>query len=72
MSVVDHRAHAVALALAGLLLLAACGGLSQEEDDWCGLNLDAVKRAIPEERLRDYEYMDETWKEACRRAFARR
>lgn len=63
--------------MAALLLIvassvAACGGLSREEDDWCGANLDAVKRAIPEERLRDYEYMDETWKEACRQAFARR
>jgi hypothetical protein len=55
------------------LLLAGCGGgLSQAEDDWCGANLDAVKRAIPEERLGDYEYMDEAWKDACRRAFAAR
>ncbi len=53
-------------------LVTGCGGLSQEEDDWCGANLDAVKRAIPEERIADYEYMDETWKEACRQAFARR
>jgi len=58
--------------LALVLLLVGCGGLSQEEDDWCGANLHAVKRAIPEEQLRDYEYMDETWKEACRRAFAAR
>jgi hypothetical protein len=58
--------------LAIALLVVGCGGLTQEEDDWCGGNLEAVKRAIPEERLGDYEYMDETWKEACRRAFATR
>lgn len=60
------------LALGLALLISGCGGLSQEQDDWCGANLDAVKRAIPEDRLSDYEYMDETWKEACRQAFARR
>ena len=63
----------VGIALAMILFLAGCGGgLSREEDAWCGANLDAVKRAIPEERLRDYGYMDETWKQACREAFARR
>jgi hypothetical protein len=63
----------VGLALAITLLVGGCGGgLSREEDEWCGANLDAVKRAISEERLRDYEYMDETWKQACRDAFARR
>jgi hypothetical protein len=61
------------IALAVTLLVTGCGGgLSREEDAWCGANLDAVKRAIPEERLRDYEYMDETWKQACRDAFAGR
>lgn len=68
----ERRPLPVVVALACLLLLAGCGGLSQEEDDWCGYNLDAVRRAIPEDRLRDYEYMDDTWKDACRRAFAQR
>ena len=67
-----QRAWITGLLLATALMLGGCGGLSQEEDDWCGANLDAVKRAIPEERLGDYEYMDETWKEACRRAFGGR
>jgi len=53
-------------------LLAGCGGLSQEEDDWCAAHLDEVKRAIPADRQRDYGYMDDTWKDACRRAFAQR
>lgn len=61
------------LALAASLLVAGCGdGLSREEDDWCGSHLDAVKRAIPADKLRDYGYMDATWKDACRRAFANR
>lgn len=70
MSVAERKALPVALAC--LMLLAGCGGLSQEEDAWCGYNLDAVKRVIPADKLRDYEYMDETWKDACRRAFAQR
>ncbi len=53
-------------------LLVGCGGLSQEEDDWCAAHLDEVKRAIPADRQRDYGYMDDTWKDACRRAFAQR
>jgi hypothetical protein len=54
------------------VVLAGCGGLSGEEDAWCGANLDAVKRAIPADRQGDYEYMDDTWKDACRRAFEQR
>jgi len=71
-SPVRSAASATFVLLVASLLAGCGGGLSQEEDDWCGANLDAVKRAIPEERLGDYEYMDETWKEACQRAFARR
>ena len=65
------RAWLMPLVLLGGIV-AGCGGLSQEQDDWCGAHLDEVKRAIPADRQRDYEYMDETWKDACRRAFAQR
>lgn len=68
----DRRPWAIIAVLVGALLVAGCDALSQEEDDWCGRHLDDVKRAIPADQLRDYEYMDATWKDACRRAFARR
>lgn len=60
------------LVLVGGLLAGCGGGLSREEDAWCGYHLDEVKRAIPADRQRDYGYMDDTWKDACRRAFAQR
>jgi hypothetical protein len=61
------------MVLVAALGVTGCGdGLSREEDDWCGTHIDAVKRAIPDDKLGEYSYMDDTWKDACRRAFAQR
>jgi hypothetical protein len=61
------------MAVASLLLLAACGGgLSDAEDDWCAGHLLEVRAEIPRDRLDEYEYRDDTWKDACRRAYAER
>jgi hypothetical protein len=62
-----------AMTLVATLVVSGCGGgLSREEDDWCGTHLDDVKRVIPDDQLGEYGYMDDIWKDACRRAFAQR
>lgn len=66
------RVRLVAVALLCGMFAACSGGLSEEEDAWCGYHLEEVKRAIPADLQDEYEYMDETWKDACRRAFAAR
>ena len=66
------RAWSLGFVLLSCALIAGGCGLSDEEDDWCAGHLEDVKRAIPEDRLRDYVYMDDTWKDACRRAYAQR
>ena len=67
------RSMRLVLACAGILLIAGCGGgLSDAEDDWCSEHLPEVRAEIPRDQLDEYEYRDDTWKDACRRAFAER
>ena len=68
-----HSVSGVAPSLRTALAIAACGGgLSAEEDDWCSTHLAEVAAAVPPDRQDDVEYRDDTWKDACRRAYQAR
>jgi hypothetical protein len=60
------------IVLWSVVLVSGCGGLSNEDDDWCSAHQPEVRAEIPRDRLDEYEYRDDTWKDACRRAFADR